>query len=170
MASQVSRRGFLRRATLCDDSSALRPPGAHPDLFLDLCKDCDLCQSACPEDVLVIDEGGRPQFAPTRGACTFCGICAEVCPTGALDLARMGDWPWRSAVSSACLSMQGVACRTCEDSCDARAISFRLQVGGSAQPKIDPDQCTGCGNCVASCPVGAVSLTNHHQKERENVA
>lgn len=49
MTQQVSRRGFLRRATLCDDSNAIRPPGAHPDHFLDLCRNCDLCQKACPE-------------------------------------------------------------------------------------------------------------------------
>lgn len=130
MTQQVSRRGFLQRATISDDSTALRPPGFHPDLFLDLCRDCDLCQTACPKGILTLDGGGRPRLDPRRRACSFCGSCAEICPTGALDLARMADWPWRAEVTSACLSRQGINCRSCQDSCDRQAISFKLRTGG----------------------------------------
>ena len=26
------------------------------------------------------------------------------------------------------------------------------------KPKVDPEQCTGCGTCVAQCPAGALSM------------
>lgn len=158
MAEGISRRGFLRRAALGDDRGAIRPPGAHPDRFTDLCRDCDLCMKACPEAVLAPDDGGRPRFDPSLGECTFCGECASVCPTDALMAERLAEWPWRAEAGAACLSAKGVFCRSCQDVCDARAISFRPQIGGSAAPVIDLGQCTGCGACVPLCPVGAIQL------------
>lgn len=71
----------------------------------------------------------------------------------------MADWPWRASVSADCLSLNRTACRACEDACDARAIRFRLEVGGNARPIIDDVACTGCGACIAICPAAAVSLT-----------
>ena len=62
-------------------------------------------------------------------------------------------------VSSACLSVQGVACRSCDDACDVGALQFRPQLGGRTQLNIDEESCTGCGVCVEICPVSALSVS-----------
>ena len=167
MTKLVSRRGFLRQATQCADADALRPPGAHADLFLDLCRDCNLCVQSCPEDVVTLDKSGRPLLDPTKGACTFCNACTDVCPTGALDAGRVVEWPWRAQVSDACLSDNGVFCRSCQDGCDTSAIRFRLQVGGRATALINDTQCTGCGGCLSICPVGAIQLRKGRPNNNE---
>ena len=124
----------------------------------------------CPEDVLAPDSSGRPVFDPTRGECTFCNACAEICPSDALTMSRVDDWPWRAQASDDCLSVNGVACRTCQDNCDTGAIRFRLMTGGRASATIDHETCSGCGACVSTCPVGAIELVRDYQNTREDVA
>jgi ferredoxin-type protein NapF len=60
-------------------------------------------------------------------------------------------------IGNACFARRGIACMTCRDACADDAIRFVLAVGG-AQPHVDAGRCTGCGECVASCPAGAVEL------------
>ncbi len=59
---------------------------------------------------------------------------------------------------ASCLVRRGVVCRACGDACDARAIRFRLLPRGLADISLDHNLCTGCGDCVPRCPVGAISL------------
>lgn len=57
------------------------------------CKGCELCVSACPQDVLSLDlehltsKGYHPVYLISEG-CTGCGICAIVCPEAALTVFR----------------------------------------------------------------------------------
>jgi 2-oxoglutarate ferredoxin oxidoreductase subunit delta len=57
------------------------------------CKGCELCVSACPQDVLRLDmehltpKGYHPVFLTSEG-CTGCAICAIVCPEAALTVFR----------------------------------------------------------------------------------
>ena len=47
-----------------------------------------------------------------------------------------------------CLAWQGTSCSTCRERCpEPGAISV-----SAGRPTIDPAVCTGCGECVASCP------------------
>jgi len=92
------------------------------------------------------------------GECTFCGDCVTACKTGALlraDQAR--PWDLKAAISDTCVTHKGVECRICGENCEVSAIRFRPTLGGISKPQLEDNVCTGCGACVAPCPVGAVS-------------
>lgn len=153
--THASRRGFLRGRFR--ETALPRPPGAGAEFkFQDICDQCGACARACPERIVRRDGDGFPILDFTRGACTFCGDCTAACETGALS----GDaaWPWKARISAGCLSLRAVQCRACQDHCDEGAIRFRLIPGGKAEPETDAGKCTGCGGCIAPCPVGAISI------------
>lgn len=159
MSQLTNRRAFLSAQMLREEKEVLRPPGALETGFFDLCTRCGDCVRACPEAILGVDSSEFPVVHLNSGACTFCGDCARSCESGALDIARLADWPWRATVDGgSCLSMNGISCRLCQDNCDQDAIRFQLKLAGRAQPVLDQDSCTGCGACAASCPVSAVSF------------
>lgn len=155
MTVETSRRAFLRGAF--KEETALRPFGAIAEpQFQAACTACDNCLQACPEGIIVKDNKGLPLIDPNVGACTFCSACIDACEAEALlpDIA----WQWKAEAKPSCLSLNAVQCRTCQDHCDERAISFRLMPGGLAQPNIDLDLCKGCGGCIGACPINAIHL------------
>ena len=55
------------------------------------CKGCEICVSACPEDVLAMTpEIGKYGYAVAllvdSVGCTGCSICARVCPDAAIEV------------------------------------------------------------------------------------
>ncbi|MGH1477408.1 MAG: 4Fe-4S dicluster domain-containing protein [Geminicoccales bacterium] len=64
----------------------------------------------------------------------------------------------RLKVADQCLSLSGVACRACEDSCTVGAIRFQPRLGCVDQISVEATTCTGCGDCLLVCPVTALSL------------
>lgn len=156
MNAQPSRRALLRGQV--NEAAIQRPPGAPGEIaFHDSCTQCGDCARACPESIVLRDKSGLPALSFAEGECTFCNACIDACDPGVLDASI--PWPWRADVAATCLSESGVHCRTCQDFCDARAIGFQLKPGGLAELTLDRDLCTGCGACLAPCPVGAISLT-----------
>lgn len=63
-----------------------------------------------------------------------------------------------AAIGADCLARAGIHCQSCGDACPEAAIRFRPRTGGPPLPALAPDRCTACGDCVAVCPAGAVSL------------
>lgn len=106
----------------------------------------------------MLGDGGFPVVDFQRGECTFCGDCAEACEPRALDRSRGSPWRIKAEVSAKCLSERGISCRSCGDVCDSRAIRFQLMTGGRAALKLETGFCTGCGACVAVCPVNAIQV------------
>ena len=136
----LSRRGFFRGRPR--PRGEMRPPWALLEAH-----------------ILVVGDGGYPTVDFSVGECTFCGDCVSACQPKALRRdPEQVPWASKASIGEDCLPRQGVECRVCGDFCDARAIRFTPRLGGSPLPEIDPEKCTGCGACVAPCPVTAISV------------
>jgi formate hydrogenlyase subunit 6/NADH:ubiquinone oxidoreductase subunit I len=84
-------------------------------------------------------------------------------PPGEVDAARRAFLrgraiPRPASISSRCLALNGVVCRTCEEICEPGAVSFIMRIGAVAQPHIELDTCTRCGDCAPACPAGAIII------------
>ncbi len=145
---------------------ALRPPWALAEAaFVDACTRCDDCAAACPEKIIEPGRAGFPEISFSHGECTLCEDCVQACPTDALAMRdtegnKRAPWRIRAVVSDTCISKSGIACRVCGEHCDEDAIKFKLALGGVAEPIVDASRCTGCGACVAPCPVSAIDVTH----------
>ncbi|MDK9702866.1 MAG: ferredoxin-type protein NapF [Sulfuritalea sp.] len=138
-----------------------RPPWALTEnAFLGACTRCGACVPACPTRIVVMVRG-YPEVDFKRGECTFCGACAASCKDGALPRADAQALPWKTKarIAENCLARRGVECRVCGDPCAVAAIRFSPRLGGPPMPEVDEGSCTGCGACVAPCPVAAISIT-----------
>lgn len=58
--------------------------GFEPEIDPGKCITCELCVRHCPQQVLALVDQIVTVVKPT--ACTYSGICEEVCPTGAIRL------------------------------------------------------------------------------------
>lgn len=88
-----------------------------------------------------------------------CRDCSRVCPTGAIQSFEIKDkknFPFAQAVFvfEYCRLYNDIECSVCGRECPYEAVSYqwsdeeyrRLVV-------IDKEKCTGCGWCLATCPV-----------------
>lgn len=160
MGQGVSRRQFLR-----GDIGNLRPV-IHPPWFqteqhfLAHCNRCGDCLSVCETGILECNASGYPQVNFQNGECSFCAACVKACSSGAL-VQQPNDAPWslHATINTAsCLASRGVLCQVCADHCLARAIRFARAAYAIATPILDQTACTGCGACVAPCPVNAIRM------------
>jgi len=160
----LSRRDFLRGGSKAQvRAPVFRPPWTDDARVLAQCSACGDCLRACPQNILYADRNGRPAVSFRERECTFCGACADACPEPVFDIRRARPWPVKVSVSGACLLMSGVTCQSCTDACDASALRFDMRVRPSGAIRIDPDACTGCGACIAVCPVSAVEVCDGRQ-------
>lgn len=165
-----SRRALFSR--LRGDGEQLRPPWSHrEDHFIENCNACGDCINACPTNIIVAGRAGYPILDFSRGHCTFCAACVEVCARECF--ARFDErkpWHLEARIGKNCVESKGVACRVCQDACEPDAIKFRPMVGGRAMPVMVADQCTGCGACVMTCPVQAITIGVPQAETQESSA
>ncbi|WP_191090111.1 ferredoxin-type protein NapF [Histidinibacterium aquaticum] len=133
------------------------------------CTACGACAEACPQNILRI-AGGRHAVIDFTAECTFCGACAEACPEEVFDLKRDPPWEAVASVGEGCFEPRGIACRACEDVCEARALRARPQLGGTAVMTVDEESCTGCGACVPICPANAITIRQPDPHRRSHAA
>lgn len=144
------------------------PPGAWSARhFAQHCTACQLCVSACPNNVLrpsaELPRLMQPEMSYERGYCRpECTRCSEVCPTSAIKLiskedkssTRIGHAVW---VKANCVPLtDGVDCGNCARHCPSGAI---LMVPSDASnpdsvkiPVVNTERCIGCGACENLCP------------------
>jgi len=164
----MGRRAFLRGQRLRGTTVPHRPPWAIDEtLFTHACTRCGACVAACSTGLLAEGSGGFPEADFRKAHCTFCTDCAHACaenarssrlPTALAFSPDLPPWTLQAMIGAGCLPSKGVSCRSCEDHCEAGAIRFAPRPGGPAQPDIERASCTGCGECVASCPTYAISM------------
>jgi 2-oxoglutarate ferredoxin oxidoreductase subunit delta len=63
----------------------------RPEIDTEMCKGCELCVGACPENVLRMSARTNTQGVPfaeydTSGGCTACKSCAIICPDNAISI------------------------------------------------------------------------------------
>ncbi|WP_301099790.1 ferredoxin-type protein NapF [Otariodibacter sp.] len=165
----LPRRNFLRGQFLnslkTEDVkkqgyAVIRPPWANPDKFLDKCTACGNCITHCEAQILVRDQDGYPyvDFSQGKQECLFCKACVTSCK---VNLFRSTDeiaWQHKVEIQTNCLANKLIECRSCEDSCEQRAIRFKREIGKVAKPLLNLELCNGCGACLSSCPTQAITI------------
>lgn len=140
--------------------------------FSDHCTACQLCVSACPNQVLRpstdIEHLMQPEMSFERGYCRpECVKCSEVCPAGAIKPISTAE---KSSVSvgyavwlkdNCVVNTDNVNCGNCARHCPVGAIQmipvdpnnrFSLKI-----PAINTERCIGCGACENLCPARPLS-------------
>lgn len=156
------RRHFLR-GSLSNPATPValpqRPPWALTETaFTERCTRCDACARACPRSLIHAGDGGFPVISFADQGCDFCTQCLKTCPSGALSANAQPPFAARVHIADTCLNRQQVECRICGDACDTRALQFAPAPGGISSLAVMHERCTGCGECLGPCPVGAITM------------
>lgn len=161
------------------------PPGAKGIKNLTShCTACQLCVSACPNEVLRpstdLTTLMQPESSYERGYCRpECTKCSEVCPTGAIlpitkadkSAIQIGHAVW---IKENCVPLtDGVECGNCARHCPVGAITMIHLVAGDEKspkvPAVNTERCIGCGACENLCPSRPFSAIYVEGHERHSI-
>ena len=155
-----NRKHFLRGKL--NSELSIRPPWSINELeFTEQCTRCYKCAESCPSNLIVKGMGGYPEISFIRQGCDYCEACARSCPEDVLNINhfnKKNPWQQQASINDECFSMRGIVCRSCGEVCEARAIEFKLVVGGKSQLILNTTACNGCGECVHVCPADAITV------------
>lgn len=148
------------------------------------CTACQLCISACPNQVLRpstdLSRLMQPEVQYERGYCRpECTRCSEVCPTGAIrpitkeekSSIQIGHAVWRRC--NCIVHSDKVECGNCARHCPTGAIQMVPQDPNDKKslkiPVINTERCIGCGACENLCPARPFSAIHveGHEVHRE---
>jgi len=151
-----------------DRKTTIVPPGALSARNMkNHCTACQLCVSACPNNILVpskkLETFMQPEITYEDGYCRpECVECSQVCPTSAIKPIMPAD---KSAIAigqavwikdNCVVNRDDVQCNNCERHCPTGAITLTDRDPGYSDslkiPAIDKELCIGCGACENLCP------------------
>jgi ferredoxin-type protein NapF len=158
----LARRNLFRGKKISTPSAIRLPWVINEQHFIEACVQCGDCVTSCEENIIVKGDGGFPEIDFSKGECSFCQKCIDVCEQPLfVDKRDKNSLPWQLdiKIKSNCLAMNQVVCQSCQDSCEPEAISFEYLQSKTPQPKIELDKCNGCGACISICPQSAIELT-----------
>ena len=134
-----------------------RHPGTGVWPLHEVCQGCTHpCVTACQPGIIRLhpadhELSGTPYLDFGHSGCTFCKACVTACP---LEIEIIESANPRIGTArlnrDSCIAWDDVICMSCHGRCDYQAISTDYQ----RRARVDTDRCTGCGMCVAVCPVG----------------
>ncbi|MDX2367308.1 MAG: ferredoxin-type protein NapF [Colwellia sp.] len=158
----LARRNFFRGKKVSTPPAIRLPWFINEQIFIDNCTQCGDCVTSCEENIIVKGDGGFPEIDFSKGECTFCQKCIDVCNQPLFVDERedsQNAWQLDIKIKSNCLAMNQIVCQSCQDSCETEAISFKYLQSKTPQPQIELDKCNSCGACVSICPQTAIELT-----------
>ena len=170
---------------ILERSTPLTPPGSlSARNMAQHCTACQLCVSACPNQVLRPSADLRklmqPEMSYERGYCRpECTKCSEVCPAGAIrpitkadkSSVQIGHAVW---VKKNCIPLtDGVQCGNCARHCPTGAIQMVPSIPEDKDspkiPVINVERCIGCGACENLCPARPFSAIYVEGHERHRI-
>lgn len=155
----------------------LTPPGSKSIRdFYSKCTACQLCVSACPNNVLRpstdLEHLMQPLMGYENGWCRpECTRCSEVCPSGAIiKISREEKTQYHIGTArinrNLCVAENGTRCGNCARRCPTGAITMiEDETRGVSVPSVDEAVCIGCGACEFLCPsrpVSAISVNGRY--------
>lgn len=101
----------------------------------------------------------QPVFNYKYSYCNFeCTVCAEVCPTGALQQISLQEkktlqlgkahFEKRNCI----VETEGTDCGACSEHCPTKAVQM-VPYKNVRIPEVTDKYCIGCGACEYACPV-----------------
>lgn len=140
------------------------------------CVACQLCVTACPNQVLRPDTTGsaamfmQPVMGFDKGFCRpECNLCTTACPTGAITPISV-EQKASTSIGHAVVDLRmcvvntdDVKCGNCARHCPAgaiRMVALKAADGsdtGKKVPAVITERCIGCGRCEYVCPSRPVS-------------
>jgi NAD-dependent dihydropyrimidine dehydrogenase PreA subunit/coenzyme F420-reducing hydrogenase delta subunit len=135
----------------------------------DKCVLCGLCIRTCQElsvgAIAPLSRGTEKRVGPRPDMmaedCTACGACAQVCPTGEIQMIQSGGkfHIWKRDFDIPLCEVEPNQCRgcgICEEVCPWDIPRIINHENGQVTAFITPTYCTGCGICAGACPTGAI--------------